>query len=122
MSDGSSVGWQQAAPGIYPARALAQRVWFDPVPAEVLGRRQPWKIRSRSREPPAANLQSRSPPLASAPLPVQLDFVYRGLGFVLGVIGHKVFAELSKSSGFECSPHLLHQIEIEMQVMNGDEP
>jgi len=32
----SSIGWQQAAPGNYPARRFAQRVWFDPVLADVL--------------------------------------------------------------------------------------
>jgi hypothetical protein len=106
---------------------FAQRVSFDPFPQKYSDAGN----HGRSGAVPGSRLlptdkacqpKSRSPQLASAPLPVQLDFVYRGLGFVLGVIGHKVFAELSKSSGFECSPHLLHQIEIEMQVMNGDEP
>jgi len=128
-------GWQALSvgsrrlPGITQRDRFAQRVWFDPVPADVLERQQPWQILGRSREPPAANLQSchpekRLPSRALRPplLLIQLGFAFRGLGLVLGVIGHKMFAELSKSSGFERSPHLIHQIEIEMQVMNGDEP
>jgi hypothetical protein len=68
--------------------------------------------------------KSGSPPglWACHLLLIQLGFASRGLGLVLGVIGYKMFTELSKSSGFERSPHLTHQIEIEVQVMNGDEP
>jgi hypothetical protein len=56
------------------------------------------------------------------PLRFCVSVASEDLGLVAGVIGHELFTKLSEGSGFVGGSNLFRQIEIEMEVMDRDEP